>query len=514
MKTPIYKILQSTVLLFISLILIQCGNKHDVIFPEPFSIVVDDMGWMEGSDLSDKNGPYRLGFDRILERRDYRPFIAIGEKLGIRFQGSFIISEFDKENILANYPGTTEFGTKWDNSSRNIDSLNGIMDYIKKNAAYLEFGIHGIRHEFWDNGIAKRAEWYDMFGGKPWQDSDITNHINCFKAIMNQYGINKENGQSFPESFVPTAYAFYWNPEEDNSTAAFMSKMGVKYANTDMRFIEHQNPPMLKGGGIDHGVHFLHRRQYGNDWNEIAKLPDANFERFETDPIEAHWTNFLSEKTSEQDSLNNAWILYLKRIQKSKSHYLAKNTEQLHSQWFYKKYSKITQLKGSVAIIDNTNMPKEVYQQGLLGNMVLAIRLKPGEHLSKGIINDEPIAAYFESSGYAYIYLPVLERKVYTFEYTVDDHQMRTFVNNTGTYNIYNFSNSGDKISINLRMYGTQEVNIKCFQPDTVFTDNPHLQILDQSYDSKTGFLTLKVYGRDMQGEKGILRIERFQISD
>jgi hypothetical protein len=36
-----------------------------------------------------------------------------------------------------------------------------ILDYIKKNAAHIEFGLHGVRHEFWDAETHRptRADW-------------------------------------------------------------------------------------------------------------------------------------------------------------------------------------------------------------------------------------------------------------------------------------------------------------------------------------------------------------------
>lgn len=77
-----------------------------------------------------------------------------------------------------------------------------------------------------------------MENDKPWPEQDSREHVKAFKAITAQYGWTPEGGHSFPESFVPCAYAYYWNPSGDFSTGKLLRENGVKYANTDFNWIK------------------------------------------------------------------------------------------------------------------------------------------------------------------------------------------------------------------------------------------------------------------------------------
>ena len=117
----------------------------NVIFPRPFAFAVDDLGWLQGSNLNlqTKHGPFRLGAKRKISIDDYRVLVQVGKVAGVRIQGLFILCEMDRENVCAEYPTTTMYGTKWDNAKNVGDEQIQIMNYVKENAAYLEFGLHG-----------------------------------------------------------------------------------------------------------------------------------------------------------------------------------------------------------------------------------------------------------------------------------------------------------------------------------------------------------------------------------
>lgn len=68
----------------------------------------------------------------------------------------------------------------------------------------------------------------------------------------------------------------------------------------------------------------------------------------------------------------------MKKVQTRPDRYLAKNTEQLFSQWLYTRYTKVTETELGEVIIENTAMLGEVYENELLGNLVLAVVLKEG----------------------------------------------------------------------------------------------------------------------------------------
>lgn len=481
-------------------------NAQEVTFPRAFAIAIDDIGWNQGRSLGNEGGPWRAGVRRDMNINDYKPIVAIAKAAGIRIQGLFILSEMDRVNNCAKYPTTTKQGEKFDNSNNVKDEQIEIMNYVKDNSANFEFGLHGVGHEHFDKGVRTRAEWYDIENHKPWSEQDSRDHLKCFIEIMAQYGITKENGQSFPESYVPCAYGYYWNPEGEFSTGKLLSDAGVRYANTLFEQVAELKPPIEFGGGFDHGLLIISRYNYGNEWFKVGALPVQPLSEYKSDVIETHWPNLLAQDYFLQDQLNKDWVAFFKNIQKDKDHYLAKNTEQLYSQWLYNRFAKV-ELKEGIVEIDNTKMPQTAYDKNLLGNMVLKVKLNDGIHVSTASINGKPISAYFEDEGYGFIYLPRLGKDHYTVKYEMGKTLPAAFVNNTGTYNIYNVVSTSKKFSFGLRMYGTQQVTVKCAKPSRVESDNNNLKVVNYSYNNESGLLSLEISGRDMQGENGLVDI-------
>lgn len=481
------------------------NNQSGIIFPRAFAVAIDDLGWNKGSHEGASGGPFRLCIRRDMDIRDYKPIVEVGEACGIRIQGLFVLCEMDRQNVCARYPTTTQRGTNFDNSE-NIGPVQvEVMEYVKDNAAYLEFGLHGVGHEHWENGVRGRAEWYDKVNDKPYPEEDTREHIQCFKEIMSQYGWSPENDQSFPQSFVPSSYAMYWNPKGEYSTGKILRENGVKYANTMFSEISELNPP--EDGGIDHGMHVINRLIHGNEYKDLGKVPQSSVETYKTDVIESHWPNWMAVDDYLQPGITQKWIGFYKNIQSRPGHYLAKNTEQLHSQWLYKKYTVLSDKGAGIITIDNRQMPSAVYENDLLGNMVLKVLLKSGEHVSKALVNCAPVPAYFEESGYGFIYLPPLEAKEYRFECELGDTWMPLFVNNTGTYNVYSTDFMKNQMVFRLKMYGEQKVKVKCGSPVSIGSDNPNLKVLSWDYDNQNRMLTMKINGRDMQGEAGDIKI-------
>ncbi len=507
-KSPFVQYTLRFVVLLNILLLFSPGYAADIpssniLFPKAFAVAIDDMGWNEGSNLSEYGDGFRVGVRRDFDIRDYRPIVEVGEQVGVRFMGLFVLAEMDRLNVCAKYPTTTIQGAQFDNSA-NIDMTQiESMNYIKDNAAFLEFGLHGVGHEFWKDGKTTRAEWYDLENNQPRDETVMRGHIQCFKEIMAQYGWTPENGQSFPESYVPPCYAFYWNPEGEYSTCKIMRDNGVKYTNTQFDYVTELNPPEEFGGGFDHGILVINRFQYGNNWFEMAKLPTAPVEEYATDIIETHWANWMATDDFLQPALNQRWVDFFTNIQTHPDHYLAKNTEQLFSQWLYKRFTDVSEDADGQVKIDNRRMPEEAYENDLLGNMVLAVKLLDRQHVSVATINDQSIPAYFEDSGYGYIYLPSLEKKNYTFKYSIGSEIIDNTVINSGTYNVYTIQKKRGDLVVDLKMYGHQIVKIKCQKPVSVSSANPNLKILKEQYDAQEKTLSLSVAGLDMQGERG-----------
>jgi hypothetical protein len=484
-----------------------------VIFPRAFAFAVDDLGWNHGSDLSHHHtpGPHRAGVKREFQLEDYEHMVRVGEAVGARIQCLFILSEMDRENVLAKFPTTTHQRERWNNAIRSSEDQKVIMNYVRDQSAFMEFGLHGTGHEYWAPGEQqKRAEWYNLVDKEPWPEDSLRGHIQCFKDIMEQYGFSKANGHSFPESFVPCAYSYYWNPQGDYSLGKLLTAAGVKYANTDFSQIPELDPPQdVNGGDFDFGTHVINRVNYGNRWYELASLPKIPVEYQHTDVIESHWPNWLAQDDFLQPAVTRDWIEYYKSVQRKKDRYIAKNTEQLHSQWLYKRYTKVKETKTGLVEIDNTQMPLKAYEFGVLGNVVLKFQLQPGQHISSASLLDNRIAAYFEDEGFAFIYLPPLQRRRYTFVYAIGHELMPVHVFNDGTYNVYDVEVNGKSIQVRIKVYGTQTLRIRCSGPVMMVKSlSNDIIIRSYSYFDSLGELRVTVSGKDMQGSVGELLVE------
>lgn len=480
---------------------IVSAETQRIIFPRGVSVNIGQVGWMGGSSLEETDGPWRAGIRRDFDVRDYKPMVEVGKELGVRFMSLFILGEFDRLNILGEYPTSNPDGENWDNSEYIGPKQFEIMDYVKSNAANIEFGITGVLHEYWEDGVKSRAEWFNVEKQEPRDESIIRNNVVLLKRLMAQYGISAENGHSFPESFI--SYGFYFNPGAEYSLGRVLSDYGVKYANTPYATIRGLNHPPLLDGGFDNGVLLLDRHNHGNLWYEYAKLPDSIPSGIQTVVIESHWANWLAYDDHLQPALNKKWVDYLRNIQADKDHYLSKNTEQLYSQWLYKKYTKVSESTLGKVNIDNRSMIDDAYKYNLLGNMVLSVQLNEGEHVSSATIDGESIAAYFEAEGFGYIYLPPLGKKKYALEYTVGKNRMNRFINNTGTYNVYNVTDKKSTLEIDLKMYGEQVVEIYTSKPASVTCSNEFLQVKDFKYNEELNIAYLTLNGRNIQGERG-----------
>ena len=409
-------------------------KKEEIIFPRPFAFAIDDFGWIIGNDhgYGDHQGPFRIGIDRKMDVSNYKSVVKVAETKRIRLMGLFILGEMDRLNILGKYPTTNPDGKNWNNSKNISEEQIEVMNYVKQNTASLEFGLHGILHEYWPTvNERKRGEWYNLDDDHPWPEEIMEDHVKCFKEIMAQYGLTKEAGHSFPESFVACAYGYYWNPDGKYSTGSVLSPAGVKYANTMFQEVSELNPPKEpNGGGFDHGLLVVNRNIYGNLWHAYTSLPTVPISEQESDIVESHWTNWLAPDDSRQEETSQRWIDYLTMVQQQRDRYLAKNTQQFYSQWLYKKYTDVEEKTDGVVEIDNTKMPETAYRKDFLAGMVLKVALAQGQHLSAASIDNKEIASYFEDEGYGFLYLPVLEQKKYTLRYSIGAAKMPLYVYN------------------------------------------------------------------------------------
>lgn len=484
----------------------QTMTTPAILFPRPFAFAIDDLGWMNGENSVElvQPGPYRIGLNRKMSVDDYHGIIAVAQEVGVRVLGLFVLAELDMKNILAHYPATTWMGKNWDNSQlAKSGHIEPIIECVKDNAAYLEFGLHGIGHEYWLDTTMKRAEWYCVSDGHPWPKEHMLQHIEAVKDLLAQHGLDSQHGHSFPESFVPSAYSFHWNPEGDFSTGSLLKEQGSRYANTLFDFIEELDSP--KGdnnGGFDHGLLVVNRINYGIAWDKPNTLPSVPLHQQRADIIESHWANWLARNPAQQDEVNKRWIAYYRAVQQSEDRYLAKNSEQFYSQWLYKRYTRVVEEPPGRVVIDNRFMGDEAYSSEVLGNMVLKILTAPGVHISSASLDGNPISCLYEDSGYTFFFLPKLQKKRYELCYEFGEHMMTPCIYNDGTYSVYSFWADEGKIEATMRLYGTQEITIRGVQSvNRIMLSNNKVRLKKQQLDTAAKILKLSLNAHDYQGE-------------
>lgn len=473
------------------------------VISRAITVAIDDLGWLEGSSQKLSGGPSRLGVKRRMALSDYKPIVDVAKAVGIRLPGFFVLMDFDRENVCAKYPSTNPNGSAFDNRRYRTDLQQSIIDYIRSNAANLEFGFHGVGHEYWNQGNRIRAEWYNLENDHPWDELVLLDHLKCAREILAQYDLSPAHGHTFPEHFVPCAYGYHWNPEGNFSTGKLMGDAGVKYANTMFSEIASQNPPVREGGGFDHQLLVLDRHIYGIQWYELAAIPQIPNEGFTSDLIETHWVNWVAQDDFLQKDVTQCWIDFFRSIQQHPEYHLAKNSEQLYSQWLYRCYTTVKRHDSGKFIIDNSSMPDKAYEYSHLSNMVLSIPVQKNQHVSTALLNGKPIPAYYEDEGFAYIYLPKLKQQPYLFEYTLGS-ELPIGIIHSDTANIYDFTTDEVHIVLDLKLYGEQQLQIQLNKhPISIRSENPVITLSASSYSEETGQLHLSVNARNIQGERG-----------
>lgn len=496
---------------FIGIIKLSGANGDEtvkpnvIVVPSPMTVGIDDVGWKQGwsTDVAtNPNNPHHIDAPegRWMGMPDYEAIVNIGKNVKSRLLCLFIMSEYDRTNICAEYPTTTQFGKNWDNSALVIDNDFKIMDYVKENAAYMEFGLHGVRHEYWDNGEKRTGEFaYNNFNRRPYPLNEMQNHLKCYKRLLDQYDI------SFPKSFVPPKHCYYHNPEDSMDTGGLMASWGIKYVSWGhkywTRYHEFVINPM-SNCQLNHGVLVLERDQ-AVPWNNgLGLAPDS----ISTDLYYecTHWHNYIAAVPEDNPEVGEKWIRWFNMIKDSPDRYLPKNTVQLNSQALYLKYANIKIDKDRI-VIDNSGMPGWAYEKELLGNLVLKVALETGSHVSSAKLNNENIASYYEDRGFGYVSLPMLDNSKHVLTISVGKMEMPNFVLNDGTYNVCKFEIGEQNVNLLLDMYGTQDVKVilENFNNYEVKSNSNFLIINSSIWEESTNTLTMNITATDIQGVVG-----------
>lgn len=325
-------------------------NIIKVLIPLPLQVVIDDVGWWSGEDGSKRQEPYRTGINRNHVPADYLAIADLGRSLGIRPEAATVLCEWDRENILRGVPTATWMGEKWDNSKWVGPWLEEAAEIIRNNRGYYEITIHGIGHEYWEDGAFTRAEWTDSKGQMRPADQ-VEKHLEFYARLMEQNNLG-----SLPASFVPAAFRHCFGKSEgrDISLAEILLKHGVNYINTPFSSI--YNGASLKGSlfGFDSEIITIDRGDDQFQWDIFPGDPEAVLKG---PTCGLHWPNLLHPDPDRNPEIVERWVNYLKPYNDRPDMILAPDSVYFQHQLVHSQLTK-TIVKGNHIDFDFTETDK------------------------------------------------------------------------------------------------------------------------------------------------------------
>jgi len=305
-------------------LLSACSNKQSEIMiktsiPLPIQVVIDDVGWWSGKDGSSYQEPFRTGIDRNHVVADYQAIIDLGKALGIRPQAAMVMGEWDTQNILRKVPHSTWMGEKWDNSQWVGPWLEEASDLINANKEHFEITVHGLGHEWWDDGKFTRAEWADDEGIMRPKEI-LEQHLDAYAEIMHQNNLGE-----LPKSFVPNAFrhSFGVTKGNDISLAELIKSRGFTYINTPFSSMFNREGAQYELFGVDSGVMTVDRGSDLLDWDVIGTKPEGVIKG---STCGLHWPNLLHEDPERNSEIVEAWVALLAPYNGKQNTMLAKNS--------------------------------------------------------------------------------------------------------------------------------------------------------------------------------------------
>ena len=479
-----------------------------ITVPRPVQLVIDDVGWREGWDVSAGGGPYRAGIDRLLGPADYHAVADIGRALGIRPQCAMVVCEWDTENVCAQHPTATHQGCAWDNAARIGPWADEAAVVFRHRAGNIEFGMHGVGHEHWDDGpdgrVRTRAEWFGRDPSEQWPQDVLRGHLACFRRILDQHGIGPDNGMSFPPSFVPCAFRYYWDDASAESTGALMRAAGVRFCSTPYSSCWFASGrPEKVDGGFDHGLIVLDRGNSGVPWHVCATVPQG---LPTTSICGIHWPNLLMLDPDANAESVAMWVDYLKQIDARDGWMLAKNMAETCSQWLHHSYATLN-AAGSQAMIDTAPIPSVARLGTLVANPIIRVPLGEGQHVAAVHSTDCRAVAYWEgadgAAAFVALRLGALPRASFAVE--LGPEPMPLAVWRQGTYDVAELVDEpGGAVRLAVRVYGRQTIHLRLpFRPSSVEAVKGGLVVRGVDYDPQMRVATVVAEGHDIHGHDG-----------
>lgn len=365
----------------------------------PLMISVEDVGWWSGKDGSAYNQPYRTGMQRDHVPEDYIALAALGKGLDTRILAGFVLCEWDKENILRQVPSTTWMGDQWKLSGKNQDQKERAADIIKGHKKYIEFGFHGVGHEFWENGKMQRSEFHDALCEMRNRD-EIKKHFDCFFKLMHQYHFDFT-----PRTFIPPALKHsFGNP--DHGFQALLNEIGIHYVTLIFKRAKQYSPQKTQKITWDNRVLLVERGESDIKWNVTAADP---YFRFDGPVMALHWANILHFYPEKNMEVVENWIQYIKETSRQNDILLTLDTASCLTQYLHRIYSKIKKSGEDFSI--DVNWMKKIPGNSMGQTIFLKLELPPDIGLKIAGAKAQAVTRSAEA-GFLKLYIPKGTHKI------------------------------------------------------------------------------------------------------
>ncbi len=269
--------------------------------PRPLLVTVDDAGWWLGKDGSADNQPFRTGMKRNHVPGDYEALIALGKGLNMKIPAAFILGEWDETALLRKVPSSTWLGRLWTSPFLDRELKEKTADIIRQGHPYLEFAVHGLCHEFWENGQMQRSEFHDSQGNmRP--ESTVRQHLEYFFRLMETFNLAEA-----PRLFIPPKLNHCFGMGKAGFQA-IARDFGIQYVTLVFSRAKCSMSPQLEGFGWEEDILLLDRGITGILWNQVAQEPMFSFD-YPILPL--HWANILHADPTRNMEVIKAWIAFL-----------------------------------------------------------------------------------------------------------------------------------------------------------------------------------------------------------
>jgi len=373
-----------------------------VSIPFPLLVTVDDVGWWLGQDGSAAGQPFRTGMPRKHVPEDYAAIIVLGKALNMKIPAGFILCEWDDAGLLRDVPSATWLGEDWVSPFADREVVESTAEIIRDGNRYLEVAIHGLAHEFWEQGIMQRSEFHDQ-QGRMRSEGVVRKHLEYFFKLLDRFSL-----ADTPRLFIPPALHHSFG-EEERGFQAIARSFGLQYVTLVFSRAHCCIPPQFDGLGWEEGIMLLDRGIYEIKWNQVAPEPVFNFEH----PIlPLHWANILHPNPDRNMEVIQKWISFLMAQAKEKHRVFSRDIASCMTQYLHATQSRIVVEQGKCTVtLDWIN---RVPRNSLADELFFAVSVPKGCHL---MIQGAARRASRSSNEEQFIKLSLPDEDRITFEF-------------------------------------------------------------------------------------------------